>query len=115
MAEKANTNEAKSIITSLKIIQTVCNDNVEKCVTCPFFNEDTNGCVISDLRPVNIMFLDEPFESLGNDEIEIVADLVQEKARDKSLFLITHHQSFNPINVNDITVELDENKHTIIS
>lgn len=71
--------------------------------------------VISDLRPVNIMFLDEPFESLGNDEIEIVADLVQEKARDKSLFLITHHQSFNPINVNDITVELDENKHTIIS
>jgi DNA repair exonuclease SbcCD ATPase subunit len=71
--------------------------------------------VISDLRPVNIMFLDEPFESLGNDEIEIVADLVQEKARDKSLFLITHHQSFNPINVNDITVELDENKHTVIS
>lgn len=45
--------EAKSIITSLKIIQAVCNDNVEKCVTCPFFNEDTNGCAVFDLRPDN--------------------------------------------------------------
>lgn len=70
--------------------------------------------VISELRPTNIMFMDEPFESLGVNEIEVVAELVQEKAKDKSLFLITHHQSFNPINVNEISVRLDENKNTII-
>lgn len=70
--------------------------------------------VISELRPTNIMFMDEPFESLGVNEIEVVAELVQEKAKDKSLFLITHHQSFNPINVNEISVSLDENKNTII-
>lgn len=70
--------------------------------------------VISELRPTNIMFMDEPFESLGVNEIEVVAELVQEKSKDKSLFLITHHQSFNPINVNEISVRLDENKNTII-
>lgn len=70
--------------------------------------------VISDIRPINIMFMDEPFESLGVDEIEVVAELVAEKAKDKSLFLITHHQSFSPINVNEIRVYLDENNHTYI-
>ena len=71
--------------------------------------------VISEIRPTNIMFMDEPFESLGLNEIEIVSELVQEKAKNKSLFLITHHPSFNPMNTNDIIVSLDENGNTNIS
>lgn len=71
--------------------------------------------VISSIRPTNLLFLDEPFESLDIDNIEIVAELVQEKAKNKSLFLITHHQSFSPVNANYITISLDENQHTIIS
>ena len=70
--------------------------------------------VISEIRPTNIMFMDEPFESLGLNEIEIVSELVQEKAKNKSLFLITHHPSFNPMNTNDIIVSLDENGNTNI-
>lgn len=60
--------------------------------------------VISKIRPTNILFMDEPFESLGVDEIEIIEELVETKAQDKALFLITHHESFNPRNTNDIII-----------
>lgn len=63
---------------------------------------------ISNMRPTNLMFMDEPFESLGNDEIEIIEELVSNKAKDKCLFLITHHASFSPLNVNQIDVVLDD-------
>lgn len=71
--------------------------------------------VVSSIKPSNLVFLDEPFESLGVDEIEIIAELVEEKAKDKSLFLITHHNSFAPLNANEILVKRDKNKNTIIS
>lgn len=70
--------------------------------------------VVSNIRPTNIMFLDEPFESLGVNEIEIITELVQEKAKNKTLFLITHHLAFNPISVNEIEVSLNEKKQTQI-
>lgn len=60
--------------------------------------------VISKIRPTNILFMDEPFESLGVDEIEIIEELVETKSKGKSLYLITHHESFNPRNVNEIKV-----------
>lgn len=71
--------------------------------------------VISEIRPTNLLFLDEPFESLDLDNIEIVAELVQEKAKNKSLFLITHHQGFSPINANYLTVTQNDKGHTILS
>lgn len=71
--------------------------------------------VISKLRPTNILFLDEPFESLGVEEIEIIEELVEKKAKDKCLFLITHQQSFNPRNVNEIVVKRGKNKVSKIS
>lgn len=42
-------------------------------------------------RPVNIMVLDEVFEGLDEENVDIVLDLIQDKAQDKSLFLITHN------------------------
>lgn len=59
---------------------------------------------VSEIRPTNLMFMDEPFESLGVDEIETIEELVENKAKTRSLFLITHHTSFTPINVNEIMV-----------
>src|SRR5690606_31315174 len=35
--------------------------------------------VIAKIRPCNILFMDEPFESLGIDEIEIIEELVENK------------------------------------
>lgn len=69
--------------------------------------------VISELRPMNILFLDEPFESLDVDYIEIISDLVYEKSKNKSLYLITHHQSFSPTNINEISVSIEDGKTKI--
>ena len=40
--------EAKSILTALKIIKTVCEDN--DCPTCPFANNDS-FCLIKGMTP----------------------------------------------------------------
>lgn len=71
--------------------------------------------VISSLKPINILFLDEPFEGLGVEEIDIVADIIEFKAVNRSLFLITHHLSFNPTNSNTIYFELDSQGNTRIN
>ncbi|MAO08056.1 MAG: hypothetical protein CL596_05015 [Alteromonas sp.] len=71
--------------------------------------------VISEIRPTNLLFLDEPFESLGVDEIEIIEELVEEKAKNKSLYLITHQQGFSPRNANKIHVKRNNKGQTILS
>lgn len=68
--------------------------------------------VVSSIRPINILFLDEPFESLDEENIEIISDLVDNKAKHKCIYLITHHMSFNPITSNKIYFELSEQGHT---
>lgn len=70
--------------------------------------------VISSIRPTNIIFLDEPFESLGDEEIELIEELIENKSKNKTLFLITHHKSFNPRNANEIIFKLNKEKHTMI-
>ena len=45
--------EAKSIITSLKIIKTVCEDTDGNCGKCPFYDELNGGCSFSDMSPCN--------------------------------------------------------------
>ena len=69
---------------------------------------------VLEVRPTNILIMDEPFESLGVDEIEIIEELVELKSRGKCLFLMTHHESFNPRNVNTILVERDDYGQTQI-
>lgn len=49
--------------------------------------------LLSESRGVNIAFLDEVFESLSEDNIEIVVGLIRKIYRDKTLFLITHHEN----------------------
>lgn len=71
--------------------------------------------VISSVRPVNVLFLDEPFESLDTETIEIVSEIISQKAIDRNLFIITHHLSFNPTNSNTIYFTLDKNKATQIN
>lgn len=47
--------DGKSIITSLEIIKSVCEDNVgyEDCGNCPFYNDEARVCCITDLSPDN--------------------------------------------------------------
>lgn len=55
-------------------------------------------------KGVNIAFLDEVFESLSSDNIEIVSHLIQKIYRDKTLFLITHQESLPLSNVRTLQV-----------
>ena len=48
--------------------------------------------------------MDELFESLDKSNIEIMSELIQDKSRDKSLFLITHRSEFTPTNANIINI-----------
>ena len=44
-------------------------------------------------KDINIAFLDEVFESLSMDNVEIVIGLIKKTFEEKVLFLITHHES----------------------
>lgn len=44
-------------------------------------------------KGMNILFLDEVFESLSRDNIELVVELLKKMATDKNIYLITHHDS----------------------
>lgn len=48
---------------------------------------------MSAARGINIAFLDEVFESLSSDNVEIVLNLIRHIFENKTLFLITHHDS----------------------
>ena len=48
---------------------------------------------LTSARGVNIVFLDEVFESLSSDNIEVVISLIKSMFVNKTLFLITHHDS----------------------
>ena len=49
--------------------------------------------LIGQAQGVNIAFLDEVFESLSSDNIEVVVGLIRKVYKDKTLFLITHQDS----------------------
>ena len=49
--------------------------------------------IITQSKGVNIAFLDEVFESLSYDNIEVVIGLIKKVYREKTLFLITHLES----------------------
>lgn len=51
--------------------------------------------IITQSKGVNIAFLDEVFESLSYDNIEVVIGLIKKVYREKTLFLITHHESLS--------------------
>lgn len=70
---------------------------------------------ISEIKPTNLLFMDEPFESLGVNEIGYIEELVERKASDKTVFLITHHPNFNPRYANEIEVTINKRGHTKIS
>jgi len=56
-------------------------------------------------KGINIAFLDEVFESLSSDNIELVVQLVKQVYDGKTLFLISHQDSLPFSNVKTIEVE----------
>ena len=71
--------------------------------------------VISNVRPINLLFLDEVFEGLDIVTIELVMELITYISKKKAVFLITHNQLFKPSNAWEISFELDKYGNTILS
>lgn len=64
-------------------------------------------------KGINIAFLDEVFESLDAENIELVISLINTVYEDKSLFLITHHESLPLSNVKTMQVVKAHGRSTI--
>jgi len=64
-------------------------------------------------KPINILLMDEVFESLSKNNIEIVGQIIERKAINRSIHLITH-QNFNPINCYKTFIAYIDPGHTII-
>lgn len=59
---------------------------------------------MNELKGINIAFLDEVFENLSYDYIEVVIGLLKKIYKDKTLFLITHQDSLPMGNIRTIQV-----------
>lgn len=64
--------------------------------------------VLTVSQGFNVTFLDEVFESLSPDNIEIVTSLIRELYRDKTLFIITHQNTLPIGNVKILQVTKSE-------
>jgi len=69
--------------------------------------------ITSEALGCNIVLMDEVFESLSLDNIEIVGNLISEKARSKGVYLVTHRDEFQPSNSQRMQISL-ENNSTVI-
>lgn len=56
--------------------------------------------ILTKENPSNLSVLDEVFEGLDSEATDLVGGLLQELAKDKSVFVITHSNNFNPHNAN---------------
>jgi len=65
---------------------------------------------VNSIKPTNLLFMDEVFESLDEDNIEVVGDLITNKAKNKSIHLITHQSKFSPNNTHKTYVTLEEGR-----
>lgn len=70
--------------------------------------------VVSTDKICNLLFMDEVFESLDEENVELVTQLIMNKAKGKSLFLITHLQNFNVTGSNLIRLALNKDEQTIL-
>lgn len=61
--------------------------------------------LVSKAKGINIAFLDEVFESLSSDNIDLVVGLIKKVYAGKSLFLITHQESLPISNSKTLTVK----------
>jgi DNA repair exonuclease SbcCD ATPase subunit len=71
--------------------------------------------LVADDRGMKVLFMDEVFESLDRDNIELVGELIKLMATNKSVHLITHIEDFVVKNSNLVRVSIDANGQTQLS
>lgn len=71
--------------------------------------------VVTSNKICNLLIMDEIFEGLDANNIELTTELIQDKAKDKSLFLVTHRQEFIPTHSNIIRINYKNGISSIAS
>jgi DNA repair exonuclease SbcCD ATPase subunit len=70
--------------------------------------------VVGMEKVFNLLILDEVFESLDTTNVELVSELISLKAKNKSVYLITHLRDFSSSNSSVIQVKNKKGKGTIL-
>ena len=70
--------------------------------------------LITESSNINILVMDEVFEGLDNEGIEIVFELIRGKSETKSVYLITHSDLIDSLNSRSFTFALDSNENTYL-
>lgn len=68
---------------------------------------------ITENKPINIFLMDEVFESLSKNNVEIIGNIIMEKSKDLSIHIITHLPSFQPIGARKVTLALNKAGNTV--
>jgi DNA repair exonuclease SbcCD ATPase subunit len=68
---------------------------------------------ITKNKPINIFLMDEVFESLSIDNVEIISNIVMKKASKYSIHMITHLTSFQPRGIKKTILQLNNQGHTV--
>lgn len=63
---------------------------------------------LSMSKGINLLILDEVFESLDKENIEIVIDLIKKTSENKSIYIITHQDSLPLGNAKILSVDRKE-------
>ena len=70
--------------------------------------------VINEQRNINLLVMDEAFESLDENNVEKVSSMIELKARGRCLWFITHLKSFEVTNARKYKVSFSKEKGTVI-
>jgi DNA repair exonuclease SbcCD ATPase subunit len=70
--------------------------------------------VVNNNHKIDLLIMDEVFESLDENNIEVISDLINLKAQDKPVFLITHRKDFSTANARVIELKLNKAGHTVV-
>lgn len=71
--------------------------------------------VVNETSGCNVFILDEVFESLDEDNVELIAELIKAKGINKSIHIITHLKDFVVQNSNCLRLKLDKHRRTVVS
>ena len=69
---------------------------------------------IKTSKDINCLFLDEVFESLDENNVGKVTEMLQVKAKDRSIHIITHLNTFAPVGARYVYVTKNKKGHTQI-
>jgi exonuclease SbcC len=66
-------------------------------------------------KPINCLFMDEVFESLDKENVEVVTQLITDKAKTRCIHIVTHNSSFDPVGNKKTYVTQNKKGFTVLA